>query len=65
MMKNSMDIKKAMIDYRAKNGLSMGKAAQKAGIALQTWMYVERGLQEPSRLTAAKIEAVVVKGEDE
>lgn len=54
-----MDIKKAMVDYRARNGLSMEKAAVKAGVATQTWMHVERGLQDPSRLTEAKIRSII------
>lgn len=59
-----MDIKEAMVNYRARNGLSMEKAAIEAGITTQTWMHVERGLQDPSRLTEAKIKAVVMKGEE-
>lgn len=59
-----MDIRQEMIDYRARNGLSMEKASKEAGITIQTWMYVERGLQTPSRLTEAKILAVVAKGEE-
>lgn len=59
-----MDLQKEMIDYRARNGLSMEKAAQNAGITTVTWMHVERGIQTPTRLTEAKIKAVVMKGEE-
>lgn len=58
-----MDIKQEMIEYRGRNGLSMEKAAKEAGITIQTWMYVERGIQTPSRLTEAKILAVIRKEE--
>lgn len=60
-----MDIKKMMIEYRARNGLSMAKAAAEAGITIQTWMHIERGMQDPSRLTEAKIMGVVRKGAEE
>lgn len=58
-----MDIKQEMIEYRGRNGLPMAKAAAEAGITIQTWMNVERGIQTPSRLTEAKILAVIRKEE--
>jgi len=54
-----MSLQELMIAYRADNKLSMREAAEKAGISLQTWMYVERKVQEPTRLTEAKIRRLV------
>jgi len=51
-----------MIEYRAKNDLSQREFAEKAGVSLQTINSVETGLQEPSKVTKAKIE-LVLKGE--
>ena len=58
-----MDITKRMLDFRAKNDLSIEKAAMLAGITKQTWAHVERGLQDPSRLTEAKI-MMITEGEE-
>ena len=52
-----------MIRYRAETGLSMERAAQKAGITLQTWMNVERGIQSPSRVTETKIRMIIEEKE--
>lgn len=54
-----MKLKDRMLDYRAKHGLSQEKAARQCDITLQTWTNIERGLQDPSRLTVAKIENVI------
>lgn len=58
------DLREQMVAYRALHDLTMRDAAKNAGVAVQTWMYVERGLQSPSRLTRAKIENVVNEKED-
>lgn len=57
-----MELKDAILKYRATNNMSMKEFAKKAGISLQTAMYVEKGLQKPSRLTTEKI-MLVLKGE--
>ncbi len=57
-----MELKDAILEYRAKNDMSLRDFAKKAGISLQTAMYVERGLQKPNRLTTKKI-IMVLKGE--
>jgi len=56
-----MKLSERMVEYRGKKRISMQEAAAKAGVALTTWMYVERGLQTPTRMTAAKIEQLVGK----
>lgn len=60
-----MEVVEKMIEFRAKNDLSIEKAAQIAGVTKQTWAHVERGLQNPSRLTEAKIMLVVGGEEDD
>ena len=57
-----MDLMNEMLMYRAKNGLSQKESAEQAGIALQTWTQIERGLQNPSRVTEAKIRLLIGKG---
>ena len=54
-----MTLQEQMIDYRAKNNRSMKEFARQAGLTIQTVMHVERGLQNPSRLTLAKIQRVI------
>lgn len=48
-------LKDEMLEFRAKYSLSQEKAAKMAKITLQTWNQVERGIQNPSRVTEAKI----------
>ena len=57
-----MTLGEAILEYRARNNLSMRQFAEKCGISLQTVNYVEKGLQKPSRLTKEKI-MLVLKGE--
>lgn len=57
-----MRLSDKMVDYRARNDLSIEKAAQKCGISAQTWRYVERELQSPNRITQRKLE-IFLKGE--
>ena len=54
-----MDLKDRILDYRAKYGLSQTKMAKRCGITMMTLSNIERGVQEPSRLTVAKIERVL------
>ncbi len=57
-----MTLSEAIVEYRARNNLSMKKFAEKCGISLQTVNYIEKGLQKPNRLTTQKI-MLVLKGE--
>ena len=60
-----MTLQDRMVEYRAKNRLSVEQAALQCGISTQTWRYVERGLQDASRVTVAKIELFIGKEKDE
>lgn len=57
------ELPERMLDYRAKNNMSQRELAEKVKVTIQTINSVERGLQEPSRLTRKKIELVI--GEEE
>lgn len=54
-----MSLQNDMIAYRAQKSLSQTKCAELAGVTLQTWTMVERGIQNPSRVTEAKIRMVI------
>ena len=58
-----MKLPERMLDYRAKNNMSQRELAEKVKVTIQTINSIERGLQEPSRLTRRKIELVI--GEEE
>lgn len=58
-----MNLPERMLDFRAKNNMSQRELAEKVKVTIQTINSVERGLQEPSRLTRKKIELVI--GEEE
>ena len=60
-----MSLQDRMVEYRAKERITQGELAQRAGISVQTVCSVENGSQEPSRITQAKIELVVGKDKDE
>ena len=53
------DLPERMLDFRAKNNMSQRELAEKVKVTIQTINSVERGLQEPSRLTRKKIELVI------
>lgn len=57
-----MELKDAILKYRAMHNMSMKEFAKRAGVSLQTVNYVEKGLQKPSRVTTEKI-MLVLKGE--
>lgn len=52
-----------IVAYRAKNRLSQAEMANKCGVSTQTISLVERGQQKPNRVTLAKIEMIIGKGE--
>lgn len=57
------ELPERMLDFRAKNNMSQRELAEKVKVTIQTINSIERGLQEPSRLTRKKIELVI--GEEE
>lgn len=59
------NLKERMIRYRAKERISMREMADRCGVTLQTICNIENGLQDPSRLTIAKIELVLDGQEEE
>lgn len=58
-MREEMTLQERMVQYRAIHRLSQKELAQKCGVSLQTINSIENGLQNPSRVTAAKIKLVV------
>lgn len=59
-----MTLQDRMIEYRAKERITQVELAERVGISTQTLCSVERGIQEPSKITLAKIELVIGKGEE-
>lgn len=53
------DLATRMIEYRAKERISQRELADRVGVSLQTINSIENGLQEPSRVTRAKIDLVI------
>ena len=58
-----MELKDAMIMYRAKERISQSELARRCGVSLQTINSVENGTQSPSKVTEQKIR-LVVEGEE-
>ena len=52
-----------MIQYRAKERISQKELAERCGVSYQTINSVENGVQEPTKVTAAKIELVIGREE--
>lgn len=50
---------KRILAYRARHNLSVAKMAQLCKVSSVTMTHIERGLQNPSRLTLTKILAVL------
>lgn len=57
--KDNERLAKSIIEYRAKENISQKELARRVGVSLQTINSIENGLQEPSKLTAAKIYLVI------
>lgn len=53
------ELQKKMIAYRAKENISQTELARRCAVTVQTVNAVENGLQNPSKLTEAKILMVV------
>ena len=56
-----MTLQERMVEYRAKERINQQELADRCGVSKQTIYSVENGLQEPSRVTLAKIELVIGK----
>lgn len=54
-----MTLAERMARYRAKELITQGELSKRCGVSLQTIYSIEKGLQEPSLLTKAKIERVI------
>lgn len=50
-----------MIEYRARERINQQEMADRCGISKQTVYSIENGIQEPSKITTAKIELVIGK----
>lgn len=60
-----MTISDRIIRYRAKERLNQQEFAERCGVSKQTIYSIENGLQEPSKVTLAKIELVIGSEEKE
>lgn len=58
-----MMLHERMIEYRAKERINQQELADRCGVSKQTIYSIENQLQEPSKVTVAKIELVIGKGE--
>lgn len=56
-----MALHERMIMYRAKERISQQELADRCGVSKQTIYSIENELQEPSKVTLAKIELVIGK----
>ena len=60
-----MTLQERMVRYRARHNISQTELAHRCGISVQTVNSVENELQEPSKLTRAKIELVIEENDEE
>jgi len=56
-----MKIGDEILVYRAKHNISQGEMANRCNVTKQTIFNIEHGIQEPTRLTKAKIRLVLDK----
>ncbi len=54
-----MTLIERMIEYRAKHNLSQSELADKCNLSTMTVNAIERGYQNPSKITLAKIELIL------
>ncbi len=59
--KEQDELIRKMLEYRARESISQKELARRVGVSLQTINSIENGLQEPSKLTEAKIYLVIGK----
>ena len=57
------ELQEKMIHFRAEHNLSQTDFAKKCKLSTQTVMSIEKGQQNPSRITYAKIMIVINGGE--
>lgn len=60
-----MDLAGEMVLYRARERINQRELARRCGISLQTVNSIENGLQNPSKVTEAKIRLVIDDEEKE
>lgn len=58
------ELSEKMVLYRAKERISQSELAKRCGLTLQTIHSIEKGVQNPSRVTEVKIR-LVVEGQKE
>ena len=56
-----MTLQERMVEYRAKERINQQELGERCGLSKQTINSIENGIQEPSRVTVAKIELVIGK----
>lgn len=56
-----MTLAERMVEYRAQERISQKALADRCGLSKQTVYSIENGIQEPSRVTQAKIELIIGK----
>lgn len=56
-----MSLSDRMVEYRARENINQQELADRCGLSKQTIYSIENGIQEPSRVTVAKIELVIGK----
>ena len=56
-----MTLSERMIEYRAQERISQQTFADRCGLSKQTVYSIENGIQEPSKITQAKIELIIGK----
>lgn len=56
-----MTLSERMIEYRAQERISQQAFADRCGLSKQTVYSIENGIQEPSKITQAKIELIIGK----
>lgn len=59
------ELSEKMVLYRAKERISQSELAKRCGLTLQTIYSIEKGVQNPSRVTEAKIRLVVESPKEE
>ena len=59
-----MTLSERMIQYRAKERINQQILADRCGLSKQTIYSIENEMQEPSKVTQAKIELIIGKEQD-
>ena len=56
-----MKLADRVLEYRARERINQQELAERVGVSKQTIYSIENGLQDPSKVTLAKIELVIGK----